>query len=306
MDFRPHKEMQHCRKNTMVSAATATAAGRTVLLQVLVVVYLTTIQMLYSVRVTAAFVPVCQQTLRNSVISRRSVVSSPSLAEFAKQHNNEERQEEDVVLLDPLVVCGPSGVGKGTIIERYMKSACNNNSTGNNNLPFAFAVSHTTRAPRPGEINGVHYHFTTPKEMERLIAEDAFLEFATVHGNMYGTSWMALQDIHKTKQRALLDIDVKGVQTLKALQKQQPNRIQPKYIFIAPPDLETLQQRLQARGTETPESLQRRTANAAAELEYGLAESGGPPNFDAIVYNHQIEQAVQDFSRAVQELYAKK
>jgi len=205
-------------------------------------------------------------------------------------------------VLDPLVVCGPSGVGKGTIIDRYMKEE----NADNDLCSFAFTVSHTTRQPRPGETNGVHYHFVSQQEMDRLIQEEAFVEHAEVHSNVYGTSWASLQAIHadkSAKQRALLDIDVNGVQSMKALEYSLISRdamlLQPKYIFIAPPDLDTLRRRLQARGTETEESLEERTANAAAELEYGLS----PGNFDAIVYNHEIDQAVADFTEAVRELY---
>lgn len=173
-------------------------------------------------------------------------------------------------------------------------------------MPFAFAVSHTTRQPRPGEVNGVHYHFVSHQEISRLIQEGAFIEHAEVHGNVYGTSWASLKAIHNDKsmkRRALLDIDVNGVRSLKALEYSlvfhDSMLLQPRYIFIAPPDLATLKQRLQARGTEDSDSLEKRTANAAVELEYGLS----PRNFDAIVYNHDIDQAVADFSKAVQEMY---
>jgi guanylate kinase len=223
---------------------------------------------------------------------RRSFWSSSLLA-----------QQDESQVLDPLVVCGPSGVGKGTIIERFMKEY-NNNITAQ--MSFAFTVSHTTRQPRPGETNGSHYHFVSQQEMSRLIQEEAFLEHAEVHGNFYGTSWASLKAIHddkSKKRRALLDIDVNGVRSLKALEYSLIHHdnmlLQPKYIFIAPPDLETLKQRLEARGTEDVESLQRRTANAAVELEYGLSQR----NFDAIVYNHEIEQAVKDFSKVVHKLY---
>lgn len=239
---------------------------------------------------------------------------------------------------------------------------------------FAFAVSHTTRAPRPGEIDGVHYHFVSVLEMQRLIAmhgnedNDAddsnirssnnnndddddsrttsyfFVEHATVHGNIYGTSWTALHNVQTqqtlehinggdndvrtplflTFRKALLDIDVQGVRRLKAIQQEQQQQLlassnrddegqnaspprfllQPKYIFIVPPNLETLSRRLEARGTETPESLDRRTRNAKAELEYGLSlSSSSTPTFDAIVVNDQLDQAVADFAAAVARLY---
>ena len=100
--------------------------------------------------------------------------------------------------LDPLIVCGPSGVGKGTIIERFMKDYSDK---------FAFTVSHTTRSPRTGEVNGVHYHFSTHDDMKEAIAQGKFLEHAEVHGNIYGTSWDSLEQQQHPK-RSLLDVDV--------------------------------------------------------------------------------------------------
>jgi guanylate kinase len=192
--------------------------------------------------------------------------------------------------LDPLVVCGPSGAGKGTIITKYMQEL-------GGDRYFGFTVSHTTRLPRVGEIEGVHYHFTTMDVMQQAIAQGKFLEYATVHGNLYGTSLESLQRVHDThNKRCLLDIDVQGVQQIKSL--ESTSNLQPKYIFIAPPSIEVLEQRLLARGSETPETLQRRLGNAQSELEYGMAD-----NFDVVVVNNDLEQAVQDFERAVRQLY---
>lgn len=214
------------------------------------------------------------------------------------------------LVLDPLVICGPSGVGKGSIIQRFQQDypALAQN--------FGFTVSHTTRAPRPGEVNGVHYHFVTVSEMQNMLQQDAFLESAQVHKNYYGTSWQALRDVQQQGKRCLLDIDVQGVQRLKLLQDswktnsdaststssssvQSSFVLQPKYLFIAPPSLETLQERLRTRNTETPEALQTRLANAAAEVAYGSTLG----NFDAIVVNDDLEEAVRDFSDKVRQLY---
>ncbi|GAX25283.1 guanylate kinase [Fistulifera solaris] len=189
--------------------------------------------------------------------------------------------------LDPLVVCGPSGVGKGTIIGRFLSET----------NAFGFSVSHTTRDPRPGEINGIHYHFTSKPLMESLLGQDYFLESAEVHGNIYGTSWQALYDVQKAGKKCLLDIDVQGVQRLKTIPSRESWR--PRYIFIAPPSPEILESRLRGRATENEESLQRRISNARDEIEYGL-EAG---NFDAIVYNDDLENAIKDFRIAVHKLY---
>ena len=99
----------------------------------------------------------------------------------------------------PLVIAGPSGVGKGTLIEKLLKD-----------FPtfFVFSVSHTTRAPRPGEENGRSYHFTTVPLMEAAISKGEFLEHAKVHGNFYGTSYAAIKNVADQGKVCILDIDV--------------------------------------------------------------------------------------------------
>jgi guanylate kinase len=232
-------------------------------------------------------------------------------------------------------VCGPSGVGKGTIISRFMEE-----SAASPNLPkFGFSVSHTTRQPRPGEINGTHYNFVTREFFEEKIAcGDFFIEYAEVHGNMYGTSFQAIFDVTKVRDdeaeiqnvrgaaetQCLLDIDVAGVKSIKEFQARQErlgsepvlgkakstqqyatnnNQELPllcaNFIFIAPPSVDTLRERLLNRGTETQETLERRFNNAQAELEYGMA----PGNFDAIIVNDNIEKACSDFATTVMDMY---
>ena len=222
--------------------------------------------------------------------------------------NNGDENENTSVILDPLIVCGPSGVGKGTIIQKFMDEL-------GGAKHFGFTVSHTTRQPRPGEIDGVHYHFVSSLDkMKRDIDDGLFLEHAQVHGNYYGTSWKAIQDVQLSgqDQRCLLDIDVQGVKRVKAMSSAMHQnasaddknimssfKLQPRYLFIAPPSLEVLEQRLIGRGTETPEALARRTANARAEVEYGQKKG----EFDAIVINEDLDQAVTDFADVVQKLY---
>lgn len=100
-----------------------------------------------------------------------------------------------------LVVAGPSGVGKGTLIDKLLKEHPN---------LFGFSVSHTTRAPRPGEVDGKSYHFTTVPEMEAGIAKGLFLEHASVHGNFYGTSFEAVNRVSQAGKICILDIDVQA------------------------------------------------------------------------------------------------
>ena len=171
----------------------------------------------------------------------------------------------------------------------------------NSDGQFGFTVSHTTRSPRPGEINGMHYHFVSQEEMERAIRrDDQFLEHAKVHGNFYGTSWKALRDVQKQGRRCLLDIDVQGVQALKKQNVCTGSQWQPRFVFIAPPSLELLAERLSSRGTEDEASLRRRTAMAKTELDYGLQEG----NFDAIIINDDLDKACHEFAQTVQNLYA--
>jgi guanylate kinase len=144
-----------------------------------------------------------------------------------------------------------------------------------------------------------------------------FVESAYVHGNYYGTSWQSIIDIHVHQQkRCILDIDVQGVQRLKELQ-QQPSmtittttppttsserptiQFQPKYIFIAPPSLDTLYERLQLRNTETVDSLHIRYTNAANEVSYGV-QTG---NFDVVLTNDNLAEATQQLAHAIQQLY---
>jgi guanylate kinase len=144
------------------------------------------------------------------------------------------------VSCQPLVICGPSGVGKGTIISRFMESQQQHQQQQQQQykLPeFIFSVSHTTRQPRPGEINGIHYHFVNITYMKELIASQLyFVEHAEVHGNLYGTSFesmflpppppTAADDgggglIYERQRQCLLDIDVAGVKSIKNFQLKQ-------------------------------------------------------------------------------------
>ncbi|KAI5083071.1 hypothetical protein GOP47_0002814 [Adiantum capillus-veneris] len=164
----------------------------------------------------------------------------------------------------PVVICGPSGVGKGTLIGRLMKD-----------FPtmFGFSVSHTTRPPRHLEKSGVHYHFTERPLMELAIQEGKFLESANVHGNLYGTSIAAVEAVANAGKRCILDIDVQGAQAVKK------SGLDAAFIFIAPPSLEQLERRLRGRGTETEEQIQKRLKNARVELEHGK---------DCLLFDHYV------------------
>lgn len=153
-----------------------------------------------------------------------------------------------------LVLCGPSGSGKSTLVKKMMEDFPNR---------FGFSISHTTRLPRQGEVNGHHYHFTSMEEMRKGIEAGDFIENATFCGNMYGTSKAAVNAVKEQGKICVLDIDVQGVKLVKKTD------LNPWYIFIKPPSLEVLKKRLLARKTETEESLSKRLSVASTEMEYG-------------------------------------
>jgi guanylate kinase len=170
----------------------------------------------------------------------------------------------------PLVVAGPSGVGKGTLIKKLLDKYPN---------LFGFSVSHTTRPPRPGEENGVHYHFVSLSEMKSGVGRNEFVEYANVHTAMYGTSKAAILKIREQNKICILDIDMQGVQSVKN------SNIDCKYIFIAPPSMEELEKRLRGRGTETDDKIEIRLQNAIAEVAYGTTE-----NFDSVLVNDNLDE----------------
>jgi len=178
------------------------------------------------------------------------------------------------------VLCGPSGSGKSTVLKKLLAEYedC-----------FGFSVSHTTRSPRPGELDGKDYHFVARDDMTNLIEKDAFIEHATFSGNMYGTSKQAVQTVLQSGKICILDIDVQGVKSVKKTD------LKPKYVFIKPPSLQVLEERLRGRGTESEESLNKRLSAAAQELEYGETEG----NFDIIIVNDDVDAAYENLKQFV-------
>eukprot|EP01059_Diplonema_ambulator_P027690 TRINITY_DN4614_c0_g1_i2.p2 TRINITY_DN4614_c0_g1~~TRINITY_DN4614_c0_g1_i2.p2 ORF type:complete len:332 (+),score=107.56 TRINITY_DN4614_c0_g1_i2:2183-3178(+) len=152
-----------------------------------------------------------------------------------------------------VVVCGPSGVGKGTLLAKLFKEFPDS---------FGFSVSHTTRGPRPGEVDGKDYFFTTNEEIEKMIADNQFVEYANVHGNYYGTSKAAVEAVQKQGKICVLDIDVQGAQ------KVAVAGIPFVGIFVKPPSAEELERRLRGRGTETEEKILKRLSNSLKEIAF--------------------------------------
>ena len=171
-----------------------------------------------------------------------------------------------------LVVSGPAGVGKGTVDGALIAK----------HPEIKMSVSVTTRAPRPGEIEGVHYFFRTKEEFDRMIEQDAFLEYMHVFGmNYYGTPKAFVEAEREKGNHVILEIDVQGAMKVK---ESCPDAVM---VFIAPPSLQILKQRLVGRGTETQESIDVRTATALEELKK-------LPRYDYMVINDVVEEAVAD------------
>ncbi|KAL7506260.1 hypothetical protein ACHAXN_003526 [Cyclotella atomus] len=192
----------------------------------------------------------------------------------------------------PLIICGPSGVGKGTIISLLTEKG-----TYFPPSHFGFSVSHTTRKPREGEVNGVHYHFREKEEVKRGIEDGEFVEWAEVHGNYYGTSIKLVQTVQNDNKICILDIDVQGVRSIKS--GTSSTSLNPIYVFIAPPSMEALEARLRGRGTEEESSVIKRLANAKAELEYGLEEG----NFDRVFVNDDLEKTCKEMAKQFVKWY---
>ncbi|KAJ8955440.1 hypothetical protein NQ318_003539 [Aromia moschata] len=163
-----------------------------------------------------------------------------------------------------IVLCGPSGSGKSTLLAKLLKEFPDK---------FGFSVSHTTRKPRVGELDGQHYHFTTKEEMQKDIESGKFIESTTFGGNMYGTSKAAVEEVIKLGKICVLDIDVQGV-------KQTP------YLYLSNLlPLKELETRLRGEKTETDESLAHRLRVAEEELNYGKV----PGNFHLIITNDNLD-----------------
>ncbi len=171
-----------------------------------------------------------------------------------------------------IVVSGPAGVGKGTVDAALMAK----------HPEIRMSVSVTTRAPRPGEIDGVHYFFRTKEDFDRMIEEDAFLEYMHVFGmNYYGTPKAFVEAEREKGNHVILEIDVQGAMKVKS---KCPDAVM---VFIAPPSLKILKDRLIGRGTETQESIDVRTATALEELKM-------LPAYDYMVINDVVDEAVAE------------
>ena len=159
-----------------------------------------------------------------------------------------------------LVLSAPSGCGKTTLIDMLLQEYHD----------IVYSVSCTTREPRLGEEDGADYHFMSKERFEELISENAFIEHAFVHGNYYGTLKAPIEEVLAEGNSMILDIDVQGAhkvrEYVRALPDTDPLKIGYVDIFINPPSLEELRARLEGRGTDSPEVIEKRLANAEGEM----------------------------------------
>lgn len=169
-----------------------------------------------------------------------------------------------------VVVSGPAGVGKGTLCRALFAEWSG----------LEYSVSVTTRSPRPGETEGKEYYFRSREEFSQMIENNEFLEWAEFCGNFYGTPRFHVESVLNRKKTILLEIDIQGAKQVK---KQFPQGV---FIFIVPPSLKALSERLHGRGTETEEIIQRRLAKAVQELD-------NIKDYDYVVENDEINVAVE-------------
>lgn len=172
-----------------------------------------------------------------------------------------------------IIFSAPSGSGKSTIINWLMQHS---------ELHLAFSISCTSRAPRGTERHGVEYFFLSPEEFRQRIANNEFLEYEEVyHDRFYGTLKSQVEKQLEAGQNVVLDIDVKGACNIKEYYQDEALAL-----FIQPPSIEALRQRLEGRGTDAPEVIEQRIAHAEFELSYA-------PKFDRVVVNDVLQQAQQ-------------
>lgn len=170
-----------------------------------------------------------------------------------------------------VIFSAPSGGGKSTLIHRLMAEEGR----------MAFSVSHTTRAPRPGEQDGVDYYFVSEETFDRMLAENAFVEWARVHGHRYGTSRKEVERLLRLGQDVLFEVDFQGG---RALMRRFPEAVS---IFVLPPSMAEVRRRLRSRGTDAPEEIALRLRNARMEI----AVAG---EYRYVVVNDDLDRVIGD------------
>lgn len=175
-----------------------------------------------------------------------------------------------------IVISGPSGVGKGTVVQELLS----------NNDDCTLSVSATTRAPREGEVHGVNYFFITKEEFQSRIKNNAMLEYAQYCDNYYGTPRDYVQQSIENGKNIILEIEVQGALNVKSTMPEAVT------VFVMPPSMIELEKRLRGRGTEEEEVIQQRLKTAVEEMRQS-------PKYDYIVINHTVNQCVNDIKTII-------
>ena len=175
------------------------------------------------------------------------------------------------------IICAPSGTGKTSLVRALLQSDAN----------LSLSISHTTRPPRPDEINGHDYHFISKTAFQQMQAHGDFLESAVVYGNLYGTSQKWINEAISSGKDILLEIDCQGA---KQVRKFFPQSVG---IFILPPSVDTLAKRLKTRGQDNPEVIKQRLAAVKEEVSHII-------EFDYAIINDRLENALKDLVSIVQ------
>ena len=175
-----------------------------------------------------------------------------------------------------IVFSGPAGTGKGTVCKEFLKR----------NPDSVLSVSATTRLPRPGETDGKEYFFVSREEFEETIKKDGFLEYACFCDNYYGTPKKAVDEKLENGFNVILEIEVQGAMQIK---EKVPEAV---FVFISPPSKKVLRERIEGRGTETPEVINKRMTLAENELKQIV-------NYDYLIVNDEVEKAVKSFEDIV-------
>ena len=200
-------------------------------------------------------------------------------------NNDEIMSPSQKLKYKPTIIVGPSGVGKGTLLNELMRQFAS---------VFSKAVSHTTRKARNGEIQGQDYFFVTKEEFETLIAKSEFIEFANVHGNYYGTSKRAILDVAKQNQICLMEIDYEGAINVN-------DSIDAHFMFITCKNgLSQLKERMKLRGTESDEEIKNRLETAKKEIEF---YQHNKEFFDFVLFNDDLEVALNNLKNQFVEWY---
>ena len=176
------------------------------------------------------------------------------------------------------IISAPSGTGKSTVVSELLKQYPN----------FHYSVSYTTRSPRPGETDGVNYRFVDEETFKKLIKENFFAEWATVHGALYGTPKKEIEEVLDQGKSVIFDIDVQGGMALKNHFPEATT------IFLTPPSFEELKKRLSGRKTDTPKQIEKRLQDSQKEMTY-------QDKYDYCVINDEVSRACHELSTIIDQ-----